>query len=569
MRRVVLVALALVLVLGLSISVHADTAASSVSIFATVSNDASCQVSMNVKLLLDSAKDTLTFPVPAQATAVTLNGSRVRTQKSGDARLIDLSRTLGGMAGEFSFTVSYTLNQVAALNEAGVPQLQLPLLSGFEYPVEQLDFSVTLPAAVDTKPAFSSGYYQATIEQDLTYTVSGATVSGLSHKSLKDHETLFMTLIVPEDMFTALAVDLDGNLFQGIGMGVFGALALLYWLIFLRCIPARRQETTLPPEGCSAGEVRSVLTLQGADLNLMIFTWAQLGYLTVCLERNGRVTLHKRMQMGNERGSFEQRAFRNLFAAKDTVDTSTARYAQLCIKTEKMPPNIQSLLLPRSGNPKAFRFLAAGISLMGGAALGYALTYGSVLCGFWVLVMAAVGAWCGWKMQEFAPSLLLRDKTPLVISLALGALWIVLSLIAGYWWVGVIVTASQLVAGLMAFYSGRRTEQGRYDMSLILGLRKYLRTVSREELRRIRSQDPEYFFQQLPYALALGVDKAFARRMGKENIGECPYVTAPSTPHSPEQWSQLTRQILASMEYRKKQLPKENLLRLLGNLRKH
>ena len=36
-------------------------------------------------------------------------------------------------------------------------QLQLPLLSGFGYSVDVLEFSVTLPGNVEALPTFSSG----------------------------------------------------------------------------------------------------------------------------------------------------------------------------------------------------------------------------------------------------------------------------------------------------------------------------------------------------------------------------------------------------------------------------
>ena len=48
----------------------------------------------------------------------------------------------------------------------------------------------------------------------------------------------------------------------------------------------------------------SRLTFTGADLTMMVFSWAQLGYLVIHLDDNGRVMLHKRMDMGNERSSF-------------------------------------------------------------------------------------------------------------------------------------------------------------------------------------------------------------------------------------------------------------------------
>ena len=79
MRRIAVFTLALVLFFTLTFPAAAAASASSFGAYATVSQDGSCQVSMTVRLHLDQVLTDLTFPVPKQATNVTLNGARVRT----------------------------------------------------------------------------------------------------------------------------------------------------------------------------------------------------------------------------------------------------------------------------------------------------------------------------------------------------------------------------------------------------------------------------------------------------------------------------------------------------------
>jgi uncharacterized protein (TIGR00730 family) len=64
-------------------------------------------------------------------------------------------------------------------NDVQQLELQLPILAGFAYPVQALEFTVTMPGPISVKPAFSSGYHQANIEKDLYCTVSGATITGV------------------------------------------------------------------------------------------------------------------------------------------------------------------------------------------------------------------------------------------------------------------------------------------------------------------------------------------------------------------------------------------------------
>ena len=77
-----------------------------------------------------------------------------------------------------------------------------------------------------------------------------------------------------------------------------------------------------------SGEVGSILSLQGGNLNMMVFSWAQLGYLLIEAKSGGKVRLYRQMEMGNERSAFEQRCFKQLFGRRDTVDAGSVRYGE-------------------------------------------------------------------------------------------------------------------------------------------------------------------------------------------------------------------------------------------------
>ena len=101
----------------------------------------------------------------------------------------------------------------------------------------------------------------------------------------------------------------------------------------------------------------------------------------------------------------------------------------------------------------------------------------------------------------------------------------------------------------------------------MLGLRSYLR---KGEVRGTASdlrQDPDCFFNLLPWALALGVDKAFARNMGGRKLPDCPYVIMDkSLSYSPDQWCRFFRQLAKDMEQRKAQQSRGRILQLFTPL---
>lgn len=566
MRRFWALILTFILIFSLALGVSAASAPA-VGTYATVTQNGTCQVNMTVQIHLDQASSDLKFPVPGDATAITLNGHRVRTQLKNGSRLIDLSDTLKNLVGDITVTVSYTLSDVIHTTETDQLQLQLPLLSGFAYRVEALEFSVTLPGEVTAKPAFSSGYHQSDIEKDLVFTVSGATISGSSQKELKDHETLMMTLMVTEEMFPQTKVVLPDLQALNVAMGVCAGLAVLYWLIFLRCAPYRRIHCPTPPEGLTAGQIGSVLTLSGADLTLMILSWAQLGYVLIKLDRQDRVTLYKRMDMGNERSDFERRCFNLLFSKRDSVNASGSSYGALCLKVQKMRPPVASYFRPHSGNAMLFRAFAAAMGLFAGVSLGISLSTGAALQWFWVIVLALAGGYTAWLIHNWALSLYSPDKKSLYLAFGLCVGWIFLGSLGGKFGFCLLICLCQLLFGLMAAFGGLRTEEGRQVCQQVLGLRRYLRRVDKQELSRILDKDPDYFHALAPYAVALGVDDAFARRFGKVRLSESPYLTTGShNTLTASEWSALLRRTVAIMQSTQAQHTANNLLAILRNL---
>ena len=124
-----------------------------------------------------------------------------------------------------------------------------------------------------------------------------------------------------------------------------------------------------------------------------------------------------------------------------------------------------------------------------------------------------------------------------------------------------------LLGGVLYAWGGRRTEAGLLLREEILGLRSYLR---KGEVRGTASdlrQDPDCFFNLLPWALALGVDKAFARNMGGRKLPDCPYVILDrQLSYSPDQWCRFFRQLAKDMERRKVQQSRSFVWELLSSL---
>lgn len=525
----------------------------------TVNSDGSCAVTLTVTLQLDAMPASLVFPVPLKATGITVNGSAVSGVFAGSVRNIDLSGFVSG-PGTYSLVIRYNLE--GAVSGSGDDlTLTLELLSGFGYPVDTLSFSVTLPGTVEGKPAFSSTYYQDSIELMMDVTREGSTVSGTVKQRLQDHEKLTMTLPVTAEMFpqaekAGWSIDTPDLI-----IFVLFAAAALYWLTKLRGLPGKRVRRTTPPDGITAGEIGCRLTGQGADLTMMVVSWAQMGYILIQPDDNGRVLLHKRMDMGNERDDFENRIFQKLFGKRSVVDGTGYHYAQVCRKASRTAHGYRSQLLPTSGNPLLFRLLAAAAGAVSGVVLAAAFanaTGWQVVLG---MILVPLGAAAAWLMQGAAASIHGRKKLPALLGLAAAALWLGLGFAAGEWQMLLFVTALELLTGPAALYGGRRNDHGKQTTAEILGLRHYLKTIPPEEMKRNLKIDPQYFYDLAPYALALGVDRQFARQLQKARLPQCPYLTTGMDGHlTAREWMQLLRTTVTALDAMQQRLPLDKLL---------
>ena len=537
-----------------------------------VYTDGSADVVLKVSMTLEEAERNLAFPLPRDVEDVRLNGQPVDTYTSRDNSsvvLVDLGRTCRE-AGNYDLEFRYTL---PALISYGEPvkiketvlengeekeiekefrplELELPLLSGFEYPVQSLNFSVRLPEGVEGGPIFESGYLLQSIESDIDYKVKDGVITGEVTKPMKDKETLRLTMTVDKNDFPELVIVEGEELIHLYYMAAVAGAALLFWLLFLRSLPVIPLRTTAVPAGIHAGEVASRLTMEGADLTMMVFQWAQLGYIRISPDKRDHVWLRKRMEMGNERTPFEVQTFRQLFGRNEMVDGTGSRYARLNHQVSATLDNADQITLGGLGGRVVFRAIAVLASTLCGAAMGQNIG----LSGSWqiaaMMAMAMVGSIMGWKIQSGAACAHLRKRDALPGAILCAIVWMIAAAVLGRPKAGFLSICIQVGAGIFAAWGGRRTRSGWQMACQLLGLGHYLTGIRRQKIQEELDRNPDYFFEMAPYALALGVEDGFAKRFGRRVMPQCGYLEAGrSEKRTAREWAYLMRQTAEKLDH--------------------
>ncbi len=567
MRRLAMLLLCFVLMAGaMVLPVSADSSASMVESYINVTVDGDCMVNTTVRLNLETPVEKLTFPLPLNATDITLNNGSAHTTKTATAIEVDISRLVSGITGEvqmiFNYNIPGAVHADLALNEElksdKYLQMELPLLCGFALPVDRLGFVVNMPENIKYEPVFTSIYQLTGIDASLDYHIDKKLLTGNSTTSLNDHEAITMTMVVTTEMFPTVSTYIREGNPEVVPMLVCAGLALVYWLLSLRTLPLVRRRSVTPPEGVTAGEMGCHLTLAGGDLTMMVFNWAQLGYILIHRD-GGRVMLHKRMDMGNERSPFEVKVYKMLFANRRAVEATSFQFARLSRKVFAMIPGERNLCSPKSGNTKIFRALACGSHAFCGVCIAMNMTTIGFLQVVLSVILVVVGVISAWQIHEIAYRTHLRGKTRVYIGLVCFLLWIVLGFLCGQWLIPLCSALGQFLVGYLAAYGGRRSDVGRQDAGRILGLRSYLKRIPKDDIHRMLKTDPEYFFNMAPFALSLGIIHPFAKNFGNIKMDQCPYlVTRVHGKRTAEEWAELIADTadLIDAKYRRMEIEK-------------
>ncbi len=78
--------------------------------------------------------------------------------------------------------------------------------------------------------------------------------------------------------------------------------------------------------------------------------------------------------------------------------------------------------------------------------------------------------------------------------------------------------AAIFISGFFAIITNRKTSYGEMISSKVLGFRNYLNTAEKNQLEKLVEDDPNYFYNILPYTYVLNISKKWIDTFGKKNM---------------------------------------------------
>jgi len=160
-------------------------------------------------------------------------------------------------------------------------------------------------------------------------------------------------------------------------------------------------------------------------------------------------------------------------------------------------------------------------------------------------------------------------QTRLWMAAAVSVLWLVIGIAVGQFPMALLAVTIQIAGGFLAFFGGRRTEDGRNALGQALRLRRYFAKLTPAQIHKLSRNNPDVFFDLAPFALALGCDGALARCFGSERLSDCPYIqVAEARGMTAKQWSQTMRSMLGSMSAQQRRNPMDGFRSVMDNYMK-
>ena len=108
-----------------------------------------------------------------------------------------------------------------------------------------------------------------------------------------------------------------------------------------------------------------------------------------------------------------------------------------------------------------------------------------------------------------------------------------------------LAAALSALTGVLTRHGGQRSRAGGRLLGQVLGFRQFLRRVTPSHLLMRLQRDPQYFYRTLPYAEAMGLGAAFARKFGDTELDPCEWYNEPNLPRTAEGFYEKLKETLA------------------------
>jgi uncharacterized membrane protein YgcG len=498
----------------------------------------------------------------AKITNLSVSESYTTSNDSG-YKVIKIGDSSTTITGNHTYTIKYTYN-IGKDPLKNADELYFNLIGDeWDTSISNVNFKITMPKSFDKSLlGFSSGTTGSTNSSNVSYNVNGNVISGSLTNTLNLGEALTVRLTLPKGYFVGASSNIDTySVIVIILCTIFVLIADRLWSKYGKDDEVIETVEFYPPEGYNSAEV-GFLYDGSADtksiISLLLYL-ADKGYLTIEeTEEKGlfskfkgfKITKIKDYDGNNE---CERLFFNGLFSCsrarsinisrareimqeakmqgkkisfQDALEMSADNYDDKNsvtasdlydnfyttlnrIKSKLNSKENKNKIFESSASEKGMLLILMIIAIFILITTKPVLEYGEI----WNLLFALLFPGIGFTV--LIGSLIGAIKMPKIFAIVWGGMF------GGIPWAFMVLpTITQNIMYIIMYIIGiiciaviilfakimpKRTPYGNEMLGKVRGFKRFLETAEKQQLETLVAQNPEYFYNILPYTYALGV----------------------------------------------------------------
>lgn len=406
--------------------------------------------------------------------------------------------------------------------------------TGWETPIESATVNIKFPKKVDKKDLeIYLGAYGSNSQSDATWGYDSATKTlTIDAKYLQQGVGITVFCELPEGYWEGEATYIAGKIgAMALGVGL-PIVIILLWFFFGRDKKIIPTVEFYPPEGMNPAEVGYVMdgSADKKDLLSLIMYFADKGYISIEEVDKKDFLITKLTEIDGNEKNFAQTLFLGLFRKGDSVRVSeldedfgdnylTAQeqlYGHYFKKKNRQMSLTSGILQLVS---LIFLIMAEVVVLV--CAQWYSgLVLPTVFAGVAIAVTAVVLVI---NMNRANKAHTLSKKSKVIGGVIIWAIQAVavalysyvIATMLGLLWFTVVLFVLTFGACIAVCYMTQRTKKNIELMGKLLGLKNFIETAELDRINMLVEENPNYFYNILPYAYVMGLTDKWAKNFEK------------------------------------------------------
>lgn len=365
-------------------------------------------------------------------------------------------------------------------------------------------------------------------------TVNGTVINGKYNGNIYPTEKLHVQMQLKNNYFDKAKENKSNNIILMIIIPLFSvALSFLIWFTYGKDTQYTKKKVSTIPDKLSSMEIGYLFKgkARSSDISAIIIDFANKGYLTIEEDKSDfalikSFELHK-VKDYKGRNNKERIIFENLFKDKDVVtpqDLDMNFYnAVYEVLYDLNDTDNQGRIFENTTNQTLVLLLLTVLSLFVIMFIP-SIEYGSI--DDTVVSIFMISLYCLIYGAIYSLTKNKTIKTIVVLLTALHALSYILTIPLSYALVNDIRYLFAFLFGFLCIIlliifirlMPKRTAYGNKMLGRINGFKLYLETITPEEITKKMKDNPNFYYDMLPYAYVLGISKGWIKKFEKIDV---------------------------------------------------